>query len=346
MSRLVDNWRVGLVAVFVMMSGCDVMSTPTPRKPRLTAPAATAKTVFLVLADPLKLDEQTWLSAAQKEAGLQKLIFRAVGPVPGTSETQADIVAKAIADGASALVVIPGSDPKLPDALANAESRSVPVVLVGEPVAAPAGSKPFPLVTFASFDEPAKQILEAMAEDARRLGYPTDGSALLISSLKGDRFTSKRTAALRRAAEKIGLKSVDLVEIDNLDPKLAQEKVAEAIKTHPDCRFILAADDDGIDIPKAARNLIKPYPFFVLGGFYGARELVVPPTYQLEAATADIRLPLLVRTAVKLAGERARGEEVASRTEQETRAIRGKTPKANIAYPQPSPILEYDTGKR
>ena len=106
------------------------------------------RTLFLIANEVPGEDPEGWFTyrASRGERRADDFPVPA-GPEPGRpTPPRAELVRRAIADGASAILVTPKGDAQLPKALAEAEAKGIPVVLIGRPVTPPAGSKPFTTV--------------------------------------------------------------------------------------------------------------------------------------------------------------------------------------------------------
>jgi ABC-type sugar transport system substrate-binding protein len=269
-------------------------------------------------------EEEVWAILAHREANSQRAIFRPIAPPPGQSPSaQPELVRKAIADGATALVVVPGDSPDLARALADAESKNVPVVLLGRPIDAPAGSKPFTYVEHEPFGPLAKRIVSTTLGDVKKSGRPMDGTVLLISDKVTDRPSADRLAALKSAVEAEGLTSIVNATFDSATPGSAKAAVLDAVKSHPDVIMALADEGEGILGASTARISLGGQPAFFVGGFAGYRAAIGTIPLQKESCFVDGRVDELARFAVVTALKRLKGESIEGRVDQGSVFYRG-----------------------
>ncbi len=320
------SWCVVLGSIFVA-SGCDSELPPRPTLKRglgsASAPEEGAKTVFMVIPGPPDVDVELWSMAGQREAGDSRAVFRLSGPGPSVpSLDQAAIARKAVADGASALVVVAGEAPDLPAALAEAEAKKVPVVLLGKPLGPPAGSPAFTHVRPGSFEPAARKVVEAAKADARTLGLPDDFTTIILVDQDGDLYSSARVAALKGAAEAAGLKKIELVSFKSGEG--AKVALLSALKEHPDAAIVLCDDDDAMLAASRARMDLDRKPTIVVGGFAGSRGMWEPSYYANESSFVECRNEKLAKLAVRTALEKSRGESVPAVVELEPKFNRGR----------------------
>ena len=260
-------------------------------------------------------------------------IFRIAGPNSNdTKTTQTDLVRQAVADGASALVVVPGDAPGLAEALVEAESKKVPVVLLGRPLPAPPGKPPFTVVVPGSFDEMARKIVATTLEDAKKVGRPADGSALILADRDTDYFSPDRVVALKAAAVSAGLSKVDTISFDGTKTDGAFNAVLEAIKTHPDVAIVVGENDEALYGALKARGHLKGKPEFFVGGFAGYRGGPISTLLMKESCWVEGRHEDQARLAVFTAMKKIRGETMAAKIETAPKFNRGS---ASLAIDSP-----------
>jgi ABC-type sugar transport system substrate-binding protein len=301
----------------LLASGCggyDPFGPPSRVKRSPTTDQSTrTKPNFLIYVVPALVsgDVEIWALRAQHEANLKQAIFRIMGPKPNeTAADQPEVVRRAVADGATALLVYPGDSPGLPKALAEAEAKGVPVVLLDKGLAAPEGSKPFTVVDYGPFDETAKRIVAATIEDLQKAKQPVDGTAILLSDKLVDGTSARRVAALKAAAEAAKFRQVVTVSIDGASPDLAKVAVMDAVKANPDVSVVLADDGEGLMAAAKARAEFGGKPIFFVGGYtdYRTSQVFTPPTQ--ESCHVEGRFTELGAVAVNTALAKLRGESV------------------------------------
>jgi ABC-type sugar transport system substrate-binding protein len=261
---------------------------------------------------------------AQREANNRQVIFRAMGPGPDRTPSQPDIVRKAVADGASALIVMPGDSPELGKALAEAEAKGVPVIMLARTIPAPDGSKPFTVVEHGDFDKSAKQIVEATLEDANKVGRSTEGTALVMVDQATDSSSTRRVAALKAAAEAAGFRKVVMVPYEPVNDDSAKVALLEAVKANPDVSIVLGDDSDSTMWASEVRMELQAKPAFFVGGYmkYGVSKAYLAPTK--ESCFVEGTFIELGALAVKTALARLRGEPVQEHTVLPSKFTRGQ----------------------
>ena len=330
MFGVISKHGAALMALVVVSSGCGQDPFSPPSRPKSTPSTESTwapKATYLVLVTPeVPSDEvEAWTFRAQREANGRQAIFRVMGPSPDQpSSKQPDVVRKAVADGATALIVVPGDSPGLGKALAEAEAKGVPVVLLARSIAAPAGSKPFSVVEHGDFDDSARKIVATTLEDARKVGRPADGTALVTVDQATDASSTRRVAALKSAAEAAGFRKVVMVPFDRSKDDAPKTAILEAVKANPDVSVVLADDSESTMWAAEARMALQANPTFFVGGYmdYGASKNYTPPTK--ESCYVDGKFADLGALAVKTALGRLRGEPAEEHVVMSTKFIRGQ----------------------
>ena len=330
MRGLLSRSGAALAALAVVAQGCghDPFSPPKRSTPSPSAEVnRPSKAVYLAMVTPGPPtdDVQAWSLRAQREANNLQAIFRIMGPTPDESPSaQPDVVRKAVADGASALIVVPGDSTGLGKALAEAEAKGVPVVLLGRAIAAPDGSKPFTVVEHGDFDASARAIVAATLEDAKKAGRPADGTAIVMVDRATDSSSGRRVAALKAAAESSGFRKVVTVPFEPTRDDSAKVAVLEAVKANPEVSVVLADDSESMIGASKARVELQAKPAFFVGGYvdYGVpKASYLPPTR--ESCFVEGRFVDLASMAVRIAMARLRGEQVEGRTVLASKFARG-----------------------
>jgi ABC-type sugar transport system substrate-binding protein len=323
MRRSFSRYWVGpscLALLVLLASGCkDPFAPPSRVKPLpKLGDSPGAKPNFLVFVVPGSPtgDLEAWSYRAQHEANDKRAVFRIMGPGPkGSAAEQPETVRKSVIEGASALIVYPGDSPELPRALADAEAKGVPVVLIDKPVAAPEGSKPFTVVEPAPFEDTARKIVAATLEDLSKASRPLNGTAiLLVDSKLVDQNSGRRVEALKSAAEAAKFRRVLTVPFDGSRQDAAKLAVLEAVKANPDVSVVLTEDGEGLVGAAQARVDLKGKPIIFVGGYtdYRSSRVLTPPLR--ESCYVEGRFIELGAQAVLIALARLRGETVGEHT--------------------------------
>jgi ABC-type sugar transport system substrate-binding protein len=310
------------VVLASMASGCgDPFGAPTrsssSSSPELAAVEPQApKTIFMVVPSFPVNQVELWCIQAQREANTQKTIFRAMGPSEGQpSSNQPEVIRKAIADGASALIVVPGDAPELAQTLADAEAKGVSVVLLGRSIPAPTNSKPFTYIDHEAYVGLAKRIVATTIEDAKKAGRPLDGTVLLVTDQVFDQNSAVRQAALKEAVEAAGLRPVVNVSFNGSTAESAKKAVLEAVKAHPDVVIVLSDEGEGTFGASQARFSLGGEPVFFVGGFAGYRGQINDTLLANESCLVEGRVGEMATLAVHTALKKLKGEPVPERVE-------------------------------
>ena len=123
-------------------------------------------------------------------------------------------------------------------------------------------------MTFKGFAEAAKQLVETVADDARVLRLPADGTTLVIENRDQDSYSRDRLESITSALKAAG-GAYDIVSFDG-EQKGATEVVLEYLKTHPKLTVILADHDFGVAGAFDAREQWKKTNknIFAIGGYF------------------------------------------------------------------------------
>lgn len=208
------------------------------------------------------------------------------------------------------MIVYPGESPELPKALAEAEAKGVPVILLEKGVAAPEGSKPFTVVEYGPFDSTAKQIVSATIEDLTKAKLPVNGTAIVLADRVVDSTSARRVAALKAAAESAKFKKVVTVEIDGRSEADSKRMVLEAVKANPDVSVVLTDDGEGLVAAATVRSDLRGKPIFFVGGYTDFRSSPISSPPVRESCYVEGRFSELGALAVLTALAKLNGEAV------------------------------------
>ena len=351
MRRSLSMGGLGLACLALLASGCDNDSFAPPRRAKSSSTASGAgesKPTFLVMVVPGSPghDVQEWGLRAQHESNDKRAIFRIMGPPPGKPDTEQPVVVrKAVADGASAVIVYPGEAPELARTLAEVEANGVPVVLLNKRIAAPEGARPFTVVEYGAFDVSAGQIVGATLEDLKKNHRPVDGTAIILADKVADPTSTRRVAALKSAAESAKFAKVVTIEFDGTNPDAAKAAAIEAVKSHPDVSIMLADDGEGFVGAAQVRSESKGKPVFFVGGFTNFAPSRVVSEPERESCYVDGRYVELGAQAVLTTLAKLRGEAVGEHAYLPLRFVRtegavSSESNPNSSVPELRPAVE------
>ena len=317
---------LGILVLTLVVSGCgDPFGPPSrPKRASTTEEPEKTKVIYYIVPGPAEGDVLAWGMAAQTEANLHQVIFQIKEPGPDDpADPQPSIVRKAIEEGASALLVVPGDSPELPKALAEAESKKIPVVLIGRSIPPPPGSKPFTMVDHTPFEATAKRIVATTIEDIKKTTRPVEGTALVVVDQKTDATSAKRVEALKAAASTAGFTHVSTISIDGSKLEAAKDIVTDAIKLHPDVAVILADNTPAMLVASMARAELMGKPIFFVGGYVHYSNTPITMPFPRESCTVEGRYDELARLGVLTLLKKLKEEPVGEVVAQSPRFNRG-----------------------
>jgi ABC-type sugar transport system substrate-binding protein len=324
MRRWVQRHRL-LLSLFIASApllGCDSDSFVPPPKAGKKASTAISpatpqqsKEIVLILPAEDNPDIQFYDAICRLEAGNLRVIFQTLRPSTGDAKgKQAELIKKAVADGAAAMIVVADGSDATVLALADVDQKKTPIILLGRPVEAPKSGPPYTLVTFPPFGPSAKKIVEALLEDARKLGAPLDGTALYLVDATPDETSDARNAALTEAL-KAAKTPIAATVTTTENTGEAQKPPVDALKANPKVAIIVSDDDSGITLGPSLRKESKSKVYQPLGGFVQPRSSPSPVVTGQATAVVERNVEGLARKAVRVALERAEGKTVPERQE-------------------------------
>ncbi len=343
------------IAALAVLPGCDSNSFVPPRPPELSGSptaasrtpgaalspaaatpaaaggakspaAATARTrlVELILARPASLDRSYVEQFLRRETGVKKCAFRVVSPQddePMSPGQLASEIRAAANRKTGALILEPVDAPEVREALREAESRGLGVVLLDSPLPATAPGKPYPFVTFQGFAEAGKQLVATVAEDARVLHLPADGTTLVVENRDKDFYGRERLESITNAL-KAASRAYDLVSFDG-DSNEAAKLVQEYLKTHPKLTVILADHDAGVTGAFDAREKWgrTNKQMFAIGGYFACDARLSQHVKESVQGIVDRNVEGYARKALQVALDVMDGKPVPERALVDVRLI-------------------------
>jgi ABC-type sugar transport system substrate-binding protein len=332
MRRWVQRHRL-LLSLFIASTpllGCDSDSFVPPKASRKASTAISqsnpqrSKEILLILPAEDNPDILFYDAVCRLEAGNLKVIFQTLRPSSSDPKNkQAELIKKAVADGAAALVVVADGSDETVLALADVDQKKTPIVLLGRPVDAPKSGSPYTLVTFPPFGPSAKKLVDALLEDAKKYGAPADGSALFLQDATPDESSAERTAALTDALK--AAKTRISAAVTTSDNTADAVKAADAaIKADPKVSIIVADDDSGITAGPSIRKEAKSKTYLPTGGFVQPRSGPSPASTGQATAVVERNVEALARKAMRVAFDRAEGKTLPERQEVDLVFRRGR----------------------
>jgi ABC-type sugar transport system substrate-binding protein len=295
----------------------------------LPTPTARARLVELILARPASLDRSYLEQFLRRETGIKKCAFRVFSPQDNEPMSPGQLAGKirtAAKRSTGALILEPVDAPEVREALREAESRGLGVVLLDSPLPATSSGKPNPFVTFKGFAEAAKQLVETVADDARVLRLPADGTTLVIENRDKDFYSRDRLESITSALKAAG-RAYDIVSFDG-EQKGAAEVVLEYLETHPKLTFILADHDFGVAGAFDAREQWKKASknMFAIGGYFACDARLTQSVKDHVQGLVDRNVEGYARKALQVALDLMEGQPVPERALVDVRFIHTPPP--------------------
>jgi len=285
--------------------------------------------VELILARPASLDRSYLEQFLRRETGIKKCAFRVVSPQdnePMSPGQFASEIRTAANRSTGALIVEPVDVPEVREALREAESRGLGVVLLDSPLPATSPGKPYPFVTFKGFAEAAKQLVETVADDARVLHLPADGTTLVVENRDRDFYSRDRLESITSALKAAG-RAYDIVSFDG-EQKEAAKLVLEYLKTHPKLTVILADHDFGVAGAFSAREQWRKTSknMFAIGGYFACDARLSQHVKDRVQGLVDRNVEGYARKALQVALDLMDGKPVPERALVDVRFIHTPPP--------------------
>lgn len=257
----------------------------------------------------------------RNEAGTQRVVYRSLRPSPGDAPSkQGELIKQAASEGASVLVVVPDTTKETADAIAALDPKKTPVVLLGRSTA---GTLPpsATLVTFEGFPVSAKKIVDAVVEDAPKIGAAADAPAILVTGKAADESRDERIAALADALKAAKIRVVATVAVDS-DPAVAAKAVEDVLRANLEVRTVFADDEAGVTAANTSRRELPARRYLSAGYFSGRNNLQSLMTGYVSAL-GERSIEMLVRRAIRAAVDRAEGKTVPAKVLVEIPIRRG-----------------------
>jgi ABC-type sugar transport system substrate-binding protein len=253
-------------------------------------------------------EQEALLIAAQAHA-----MFQLDRPEKGASATrQAELIEKAVADGASAILILPQDPKTVAPALEAARERGVSVVVLNHPVEGAGG--PFTLVTQPPIEESARTMIDGVLAGVKKSKLSQRGPAVLVVNRESpSSVTDARTEGLSKALKAAGVSEVVVLDFE-MKGITDQELYRRALDRSPRPSMILATDDTGLTVladvrrSDAEHNLNAP----ILGGLGSTKASFSAVRGGQIASVVDMRAQPLVEQAMRIAIAQFRGESIQS----------------------------------
>ncbi len=333
---------LGLLA----LGGCGGDSFAPPPSPELQAlpverPAeAKVLSVDLILMAKPTPTTEIWEDAARREAGLTKTFLHVRRPeADAPPAAQAALIRNAVGREVSALLVDPVDAPEVTEALNDAVARGTVVVLLDHAVPARDPSKPMARVSFTPIAEPARRLVEALADDIQRDGLPVDGHILIGLRHDADRQGREIADGLVAALKAAHFGEARIVPLES-DVEKATRTLVDQTLADPKVTGLLGIARVGFEAAANAHNdLLKQAKRLVsVGACVTINRTSEITVLSRSVGVVDHQQSDLIRKAFRLAVSLARGEPVPLVQEVPVKfqQLDPQTDLSNLGLPVPS----------
>ena len=225
--------------------------------------------VELILAGPPDDDRVLFEIVLRHELAKVRIPLRLTQSDPqkrSSPEGLADAIRAAAGRGVAALVVEPSEEAVVVDALYDAISRGVAVLLLDRPVPA-RGGKSIPWVEYTGFADVGRQIVAAVLEANRKLEPARPGRVLFLHHRSGDPYLERAFQSLLEPAQAAG-KPLELLEFDG-NAEQGMAVLRKSLEADPEIAVFLADDAVGVQVGfRIHANRIRTgRPGFLLAGY-------------------------------------------------------------------------------
>jgi ABC-type sugar transport system substrate-binding protein len=283
-----------------------------------TIPVARAKVIELILSRPPGNDRSYLVQFLRRDTGVKKYAFHVVKPEkdqPMTPEQLARAIRTAAGRSTGGVVVEAFDAPEVRDALREAESKGLPLVLLDSPLPSASLPRPIPYVTRIGFAEAGKKIVEAVVADAELLRLPAGGTALVLVSREKD-FYSKECVESMTSALKAAGRPFEILEHDEHQAR-SSEQLSSYLEAHPKVTMIFADREIGLSSAYGAREVQRKQgkSLLVLGGYASCDVRLDMTLKQGTEAIVDRNSETFARKTLQVLLDQIEGKAVPERNE-------------------------------
>jgi ABC-type sugar transport system substrate-binding protein len=285
---------------------------------------ARPRVVELILSQPPTNDRLYLAQFLRRDTGVQKCAFRVVKPEhdqPLTPAQIAQAIASAAESGTGGVIVEAIDAPEVHEALREAQSKGLAIVLLDSPLTSSSLPRPIPYLTRAGFEAAGKKLVDALIADARLLHLATDGTALVMHSTEKDFDVAPALESITRALKTAG-RRFEILSHDE-DQTKTIEKITGYIQAHPEATMIFADHEVGLTSAFLARMAQRKEgkSIFVLGGYAALDVRIDLLVKQGSEAIVDRNAEAYARKALQLVLDQMSGKSVPERNELEVQFV-------------------------
>ena len=326
-----------LLTATAALSGCgnDTFAPPPPSGTKAARPVGPiapiqAKEIVFILPAGDNEDLRTIESVARLQTGQARAAFRSLKVSEEEPPAkQAEMIKQAVADGASAIVIVPNAAKETAEALAAVDQKKTPIIVLGQ---LPAGVKggPYTLITWPAFGPSAKLIVDAIVEDVKKASLPEDAPVLFLKADPPDMTSAARDAALLDALKTT--KHPVAATVPMSSDATAKAVLNAALKAHPKICAIIGDDVLGVSTATSVRVDMKDAGAYLIGGYCATNITIKLVDLNQNSILVDRNVEGLIRKAIASALQRTEGKSVPDRIEVEMTVRRAV---GNVSKPVP-----------
>ena len=255
------------------------------------AAAPRPRVLHLILSRPPDQDQLYLIQFFRRDTGVRKLSFRYSQPEGAEAMSPATLAAEirsAAGKGIGVLVVDPVDAPEVRDALREADSRGVVIVLMHTPIPSSVESRPWPCLLLVGFDEAGRRIVAGVREDLGVLQVAPERPVLVVTRHPADIHTEDRMRSLLKALEEAG-QPFEVISYSGAEAE-ARAAIETFLEQRPEVAAILAEEDYGLGAAYLVRR--------------ERAERGLPDLPYAGYAANDARLEFLVRNKASVVADR------------------------------------------
>lgn len=305
-----------LIAATLIVCGCD-SPRPAIATPPVTDgenPSEVSTYLYLILPAERTPLLSSYEQAAMMAAGNSQAILRMEKPEENAPPSQqVELIRKAIADGATAILIVAQDPEAVAPALVEAREKGISVVLLDRPV--PVEGTPLTLITQPPLVESARKMVDQVIKAVGEFKLSADAPAVLVVHRQpDDPDLAARTLALREALKAAGV--TEIMEFSFQEPGAESKTFYEqAVGREPTVSMILANDDDAlaaVAVPRADSVRDGGVPRMIGGMVSQPRNLDLVSFNQV-AGLVNMNVQELMDRAVQVAIGQAQGVDTPPR---------------------------------
>jgi ABC-type sugar transport system substrate-binding protein len=321
-------------------------ATTVPTSSATTSPTAVeavpspARAIELVLGKHDPDETEAWKVFARSQAGLSSVKLKiSAFDANDPKSNQAEMVREALARHPRALIVEPAdpTDPKLAEAISEAERESIPIVFLNQPLAgekaasARMGEKAaksggsgaertggatssssahsVALIAAPPFNPSARELVVSAMRNAKEASLDVKDGALLVVNTASDLFVEDRARAIVAALKTAGI--APILEVRYAQEFDMGEKLLKTnLAANPKLVLVFATDSASSALTRQVIHPLAQQRPLVLACYSGEEHVADLSRTANSAAIAEFTPMRLIRKAITTAVALSQGKEI------------------------------------